>query len=436
MRSSHAAHRHVRTFARVSIVALLAGLLHVVAAAPASAAVPTGVVDALSSPSPGRIYTGGWAFDSDEPSRYTAIHVYVGGYGVNIGEARLYRPDVHSVYGTGEYHGFDAAFDVPVVGDLAWEVYGIDTQGGPPALIGSGRVFVADPSPVGAIESSSSSVHRTVDLAGWASDPNSPTSSLNIGAYVGGPVGTPGVEATSLTASITRTDGKKGFSARLTTAKTGKQPVYVYAGNVPGTPGGDRLIGVVQVTIYVDTTPPDTKITSAPATATTNDVVQVSFSADEPNATFECRWDQEAWFACQTGAPIKLAPGKHQIAVRASDAYGNQDATPAVFLVTVTAAATTQPPPPGEQPARSIVAKAVKKKSKLRIDVGPDSASSNYRVVIQRKAGKRWRKVERVRTRGPKDKVVVDLRRGRYRVVLPTSAAGPALTSATVRLRR
>lgn len=420
---------------RVSVVALLAGLLQVVAAAPASAAVPTGVVDALSSPSPGVISTRGWAFDSDEPSRFVAIHVYVGGYGTNIGEARLHRPDVHQVYGTGEYHGFDATFDVPVVGDLAWEVYGIDTQGGPPALIGNGRVFVADPTITGAVESSSSSVHRTIDLAGWASDSSAPGSAVAIEAYIGGSFSTPGVEYRSLTANIARSDGKKGFSGRVSTAKTGTQSVYVYAKNVPGTPGADRLIGVVQVTIYVDTTPPNTKITSAPEFATTNDVIHVTFSADEPNATFQCRWDLDPWSTCQTGAQIKLTPGKHQISVRASDAYGNQDATPAVFLVTVTAAPTPPPPPVGQND-RSIAARAVKLKSKLRIDAGPDSASSNYRVVIQRKVGKRWRRVERVRTRGPKDTVVVNLRRGRYRVVLPKSAAGAALTSNTVRLKR
>ncbi|UUZ61433.1 hypothetical protein [Nocardioides sp. B-3] len=78
----------------------------------------------------------------------------------------------------------------------------------------------------------------------------------------------------------------------------------------------------------------------------------------------------------------------------------------------------------------------MKKKSRLRIDVGPDSSTSNYRVVIQRKVGKRWRKIERVRTRGPKDVVVVNLRRGTYRVVLPKSTAGPAITSSSVRLRR
>ena len=78
----------------------------------------------------------------------------------------------------------------------------------------------------------------------------------------------------------------------------------------------------------------------------------------------------------------------------------------------------------------------MKKKSRLRIDVGPDSASSNYRVVIQRKVGKRWRKVERVRTRGTRDVVVVNLRRGKYRVVLPKSAQGAAVRSDAVRLKR
>ena len=399
---------------------------------------PTGAVDALTSPEPGRIYTGGWAFDPDETSRFVTIHVYIGSYGVNIGEAKLYRPDVDDAYGAGDLHGFDTVFDVPVVGDLAYEVYGIDVQGGPPALIGTGRVTDRRPLPLrGSVESSSSSVHRTVDIAGWASDPNAPASPTNIGVYIGGPVGTAGVEGQSLTANITRSDGRKGFSGRLSTTKTGAQKIYVYAGNVPGTPGADRLIDVVQVTIYVDQTAPNTKILSAPDTAAAGDVIHVTFSADELNATFQCRWDDGAWFACQSGGtPINLAPGKHQISVRATDAYGNQDATPAVYLVTVTAAPTTQPPPPGEQPGRGVVAKAVKKKSKLRIDVGPDSASSNYRVVIQRKLGKRWRKVDRVRTRGDKDTVVVNLRRGTYRVVLPKSAAGPALTSEKVRLKR
>lgn len=440
MHATKSARRHVATVVRVSVVALLAGLLHVVAAAPAMASVPIGDVNHVVSNAPGQVTIRGWTFDPDTPSRYVDVHFYIGPtgheYGVNLGPANTYRPDVNAPEnhpGVGDYHGFDATFDVPLHGSLVWNLYAIDAEGNP--LIETGPVTVADPTITGAVESSSSSVHRTIDLAGWASDSSAPGSAVAIEAYIGGSFSTPGVEYRSLTANLARSDGKKGFSGRVSTAKTGTQSVYVYAKNVPGTPGADRLIGVVQVTIYVDTTPPNTKITSAPEFATTNDVIHVTFSADEPNATFQCRWDLDPWFTCQTGAQVKLTPGKHQISVRASDAYGNQDATPAVFLVTVTAAPTPPPPPVGQND-RSIAARAVKLKSKLRIDAGPDSASNNYRVVIQRKVGNRWRRVERVRTRGPKDTVVVNLRRGRYRVVLPKSAAGAALTSNTVRLKR
>ncbi|MEO5665574.1 MAG: hypothetical protein ABIR39_20090, partial [Nocardioides sp.] len=323
MRSPHAPRRHVATLVRLGVVALLAGLLQVVAAAPASAAVPFGDVNVLESREPGRVHVAGWAIDPDQAGAFVTIHVYVGGQGIDIGQAKLSRPDVGAAYpAAGDFHGFDTVIDFAVVGDQPWAVYGIDTQGGPPALLETGRVTIADPSPTGAVDSLSSSVHRTVDIAGWASDPNAPASPVPIGVYIGGPVGTPGVEGVPLTANLARPDGKQGFSGRIATTRTGAQQVYVYAGNVPGTPGTHALIGVKQVTIYVDTTPPDTKITSAPPTVTADQVVQVSFSANEPNATFQCRWDQEAWFACQTGAQIKLTPGKHQIAVRASDAYG------------------------------------------------------------------------------------------------------------------
>ena len=43
-----------------------------------------------------------------------------------------------------------------------------------PALLETGRVTIADPTPTGAVESISSPAHRTVELKGWASDPNAP----------------------------------------------------------------------------------------------------------------------------------------------------------------------------------------------------------------------------------------------------------------------
>lgn len=438
MRALTAPRHHVRHLARVIVVAMLATLVHVVAAAPASAGQPTGDVNDVVSPEPGKVQLRGWAVDPSDQSLSVGVHVYFGppgaDYGVDIGAANTYRPDVPINGGyQGDYHGFDTVITVPIAGDVEWRVYLIDPHGTSNVLIETGRVTIADATPSGAVESISSPAHRTVSLAGWASDPSKPASSVAIEAYVGGSFNTPGVEFHPLTASLARSDGKRGFSGQFTTAKTGTQDVYVYAKNVPGTPGADRLIAVVKVTVFVDSTPPETTITSAPKVATPQDVIRVDFTTNEPNATFECRWDGASWAACKTGTTLLLTPGQHTFEVRARDAAGNADPTPAAAVVVVTGYV-TQPPPTGTE--RALKVGAVKKKSRLRINVDPDYTDSNYRVVVKRKAGKRWRKVARVRTRGEDHVVVVDLRRGKYRVVLPASADGPALTSATVRLRR
>ena len=279
-------------------------------------------------------------------------------------------------------------------------------------------------------------------VSGWAGDPSNPPATLDVEVYIGGPAGAAGAERHLINTRVERPDvtaahgygPNPGFSNTLTTSKTGRQIVYVYAVNHPGSPGANTYLGSRPVDIYVDTTPPQTRITSAPKTATTRDVIRVEFSADEPNATFQCRWDQEPWAVCVGSTTVSLTPGNHMIAVRASDAYGNVDPDPATWVVAVSAAAS--PPPPGEPVERTVGARAVKKKSKLRIDVGPDSAQHNYRVAIQRKVGKKWRKVSRVRSHGRRDVVVVNLRRGKYRVVLPKSAQGAAVVSSVVRLKR
>ncbi len=204
-----------------------------------------------------------------------------------------------------------------------------------------GTVPVNGAGPVGSVDSATSPAHRTVELKGWASDPNAPASPVEIHVYIGGDVGTPGVELHKFMADLPRAGGGRGFSRTLVTSKGDAQTINVYALNVPGTPGANRLIKSFALTVYVDTTPPETTITSAPATATTADVIRVTFTANESNSTFECRWDQDAWLPCQSGTQVSLTPGKHQVSVRATDKYGNTELTPAVFLVTVTAGRTT-----------------------------------------------------------------------------------------------
>lgn len=71
-------------------------------------------------------------------------------------------------------------------------------------------------------------------------------------------------------------------------------------------------------------------------------------------------------------------------------------------------------------PTIGLRVRAAKKKSRLLVDIDPDLDPSNYRFTIQRKAGKKWRTVRRTQTLGPRDRVVVNLPRGTYRVVVPS----------------
>lgn len=83
-----------------------------------------------------------------------------------------------------------------------------------------------------------------------------------------------------------------------------------------------------------------------------------------------------------------------------------------------------------------MAVRAVKNKSNLRIDVGPDSATADYEVYVQRWQRRKWRTLVVVMTSGPRDIRVVKLRRGRYRALLLAYAGVPQVVSAGVRLKR
>ena len=78
-----------------------------------------------------------------------------------------------------------------------------------------------------------------------------------------------------------------------------------------------------------DKTPPETTITKAPPAKTAKKKTTVEFSSNEAGATFECSLDGAAFEACTSPKALTVKPGKHKVAVRAKDAAGNVDATPA-----------------------------------------------------------------------------------------------------------
>ncbi|MCW2991428.1 MAG: Fibronectin type domain protein, partial [Solirubrobacterales bacterium] len=87
---------------------------------------------------------------------------------------------------------------------------------------------------------------------------------------------------------------------------------------------------------YGDTTAPATQIDSGPSGTIAVSSASFAFSSDDGAATFECRLDGGAWGACSSPkAYASLADGSHTFEVRATDAAGNTDQTPALRAFTV-----------------------------------------------------------------------------------------------------
>jgi hypothetical protein len=79
-----------------------------------------------------------------------------------------------------------------------------------------------------------------------------------------------------------------------------------------------------------DTTAPQTTITKAPDKKTNKTKAKFKFTSSEDDSTFECSVDKGDFKPCTSPTTFKkLSPGKHRFSVRAIDAFGNTDASPA-----------------------------------------------------------------------------------------------------------
>ncbi|HVL33873.1 MAG TPA: Ig-like domain-containing protein, partial [Actinomycetota bacterium] len=85
----------------------------------------------------------------------------------------------------------------------------------------------------------------------------------------------------------------------------------------------------------IDTTPPETTISSGPS-STTGDPTAVFGFTSEQGAAFACSIDGGAFIACSSPATYTgLTSGPHTFSVRAGDVAGNQDPTPATHSWTI-----------------------------------------------------------------------------------------------------
>ena len=98
--------------------------------------------------------------------------------------------------------------------------------------------------------------------------------------------------------------------------------------------------------VSVDMTPPDSTITSGPSGTTSNASATFEFSPTEPDSDLECALDGTAFNSCTSPKDYAdLSAGFHTFEVRATDAAGNTDPTPAKRTWTVdTTGPVVQPP--------------------------------------------------------------------------------------------
>ncbi|MBN8232186.1 OmpA family protein [Corallococcus macrosporus] len=95
------------------------------------------------------------------------------------------------------------------------------------------------------------------------------------------------------------------------------------AGNVDPTPA--------TFTWTVDTTAPDTFIRSGPAANDAPNPATFDLDSDETGVSYACSLDDGPFTPCSDPALFTVTPGPHTLAVRATDAAGNVDASPATW---------------------------------------------------------------------------------------------------------
>jgi hypothetical protein len=80
-----------------------------------------------------------------------------------------------------------------------------------------------------------------------------------------------------------------------------------------------------------DTVAPETVISKGPKKKVKKKKGTFVFSSPEAGATFECALNKAPFAACTSPAKVKAKKGRNKFQVRAVDAAGNPDATPAVY---------------------------------------------------------------------------------------------------------
>ena len=153
-----------------------------------------------------------------------------------------------------------------------------------------------------------------------------------------------------------------------------------YEFRVRASAGGNVDTTPALKTFSVDTTAPETQIDSAPSGAIGLAEASVSFSTAtaEPDPTFECDVDAAGFEPCTS--PLQVGPlddGAHTVAVRATDALGNQDASPAQAAFAVDMVAPETAMNSGPKPLVKV-----KKRARVSFGFASDEAAVGFECSL------------------------------------------------------
>ncbi len=196
----------------------------------------SGSLDQVSTPGPARVTVAGWAYDYDESSWQLPVHVYVDGVGHVIPDAAVMRPDLPKGMGGDGRHGFQQTFPVDP-GTHRVCAYAINYGPySPNTLLGCRSVTVAGPpqvSPVGAFDALWSLPDGSVLVMGWAADPETIASPLDVHVWVDGVRGYPLRTGTSARPDVLGATGAPvaGFQGTLPAQGPGRHTACAYALN-------------------------------------------------------------------------------------------------------------------------------------------------------------------------------------------------------------
>jgi peptidoglycan/xylan/chitin deacetylase (PgdA/CDA1 family) len=196
---------------------------------------PTGNLE-FATDARGAIRVGGWALDPDTPLPI-GVGAWVDGQFVTSAYAANDRPDIGAAFpGLGSAHGFDFTFG-SLSGRHTVCVAGYNRAGGGATrTLGCRTLDLVRVEPYGALEAATDA-NGAVRVAGWTFDPDEPTTSLRVHAYLDGRYAgeaTADADRPDIGAFVPAAGNAHGYSFTVP-ASGGKHTACAYAINVgPG----------------------------------------------------------------------------------------------------------------------------------------------------------------------------------------------------------